>query len=418
MYTDFVVQLLKNGSVVPGTTRQVAKNESHPGIEEAFYDWLTLILLNIIQAVAARFGVGTYDYDNAMNLAKQVFAGCDKNYLAKQAIQIKVDQSFDHIQIVFRGSSEDELKSETCKIVTHPIHAEAMGENLSQYYYDAGFLLDTTNLPEGLHTFIGGAQDDGWFYDVANSSQLDIFFVVPQAATVPTGRALDNDPIPPAHQGPNIPVADEIAARYAVLNVLLAECGVDLGGVGANSPSQNVHFEWARQQRIPQIEEETVRKVRILARRRDLFSYLYALLSTEMAKMTHFSDPGAGSLVPSAHYDWCEGNVQHLNSTVQVRDVLLDKIYFAFETSLSLMLPTILQVRPDALSTIEQSLADMIRAVPRGHGLKRMEARPSQNIQIAEGVTPSNLGSYSRQSIPLGQSWDISYLASTMRAHR
>jgi len=66
-----------------------------------------------------------------------------------------------------------------------------------------------------------------------------------------------------------------------------------------------------------------------LGKIRELFPYIYAMISTELAKLVKFPDQGAASLVPSTHYQWGKGVVDHDKQTNGLQNVLLNKILYS-----------------------------------------------------------------------------------------
>ena len=68
-------------------------------------------------------------------------------------------------------------------------------------------------------------------------------------------------PDPPSHNVPNIPASFEIAVRYSILNTIMAEFGIDLGGSRENSSDRNLHLNLAKNQKLPELVSATIKKI-------------------------------------------------------------------------------------------------------------------------------------------------------------
>jgi hypothetical protein len=92
MQGTWVVQLLNNGHVVPNSAQERATINAHPGVSKFLEDFFAIIWDDIVKAVAAYFGVASYDIAHAVALAKQIFGGSDKTYFVKGAVQLVESQ--------------------------------------------------------------------------------------------------------------------------------------------------------------------------------------------------------------------------------------------------------------------------------------------------------------------------------------
>lgn len=137
------------------------------------------------------------------------------------------------------------------------------------------------------------------------------------------------EPVSP-HTAPDKMASDSAAGLYADINVILSEQGIDLGSPAANSLDRNVHYNWAKVQNIQTLEDETARKIAIIATNKDKFLDMYRDTSIELARTGVFTGGGA-SMDPNAHYNWARDNVNYAQSTTGVRNVLLDKVYTGYE---------------------------------------------------------------------------------------
>ena len=132
-------------------------------------------------------------------------------------------------------------------------------------------------------------------------------------------------------EGQDWGAGEKLASLYARINVILAEEGMDLGSSGANSIEYEGHYKWALGNGIKTLEDETNRKINIVAGDKDKFLDMYYKVSLELAKTGVFSG-GAASLDPIDHYSWARDNVEYAKSTEGVRDSLIEKVNTAYES--------------------------------------------------------------------------------------
>ena len=148
--------------------KTVAKVNSHPGLGTWFSDNWDDILLAIVPA-------------DAKSLAQSVAKGASKTSMARDVVNKgKFMPNYETIQVEFYARSEDNLKRDTCKVIQVPPQAikkhEYFMQTSGKHRYMVAYSLSTKDLPTGIYSFIFGAQDDGWYYDVAAISQVDINF--------------------------------------------------------------------------------------------------------------------------------------------------------------------------------------------------------------------------------------------------
>lgn len=320
MEGEIRVQVLKNGvKLYPDEV--IAKHDRHPGIN---FNWEAVWGL-VVEAVEALFGSPGFSVDDSLNYAKNVFSGSDYQYVSKGTVHVRDDSGADTIRVIFKAWSEDELKYDTCKTIAIPPQAVKFSETIEEYFFGVVYDLKTNRLDPRMYTFSFGAQDDGWSNDVAISSIAEVHF-----DKSPKALPLATPPVPAvpllAHTPPDINVVKMVAERYAIINTLLAEYGINLGE-GKNSPIYDDHYKWALNQKVKRIEEETTAKVLVLEKGdREVFLSLYTMISLEMAKMI----PGSNSLDPLFQYNWAKGV-----GTGHLRNELLKKIYLAYEPMIS-----------------------------------------------------------------------------------
>ena len=132
-------------------------------------------------------------------------------------------------------------------------------------------------------------------------------------------------------EGQDRRAGEKLADLYAVINVILAEEGMDLGSTGANSQAYDTHYNWALGNSIKTLEDETNRKINIVAEDKEKFLDMYSKVSIELARTGVFSG-GAASLDPIVHYKWARDNVEYAKSTAGVRDSLIGKINTAYSS--------------------------------------------------------------------------------------
>lgn len=163
---------------------------------------------------------------------------------------------------------------------------------------------------------------------VAIASLGSLGSACPYPGNYPT--AVVSSPIP-THTAPDRMASDSVAWLYADINVILSEQGMDLGSSAANSLDRSVHYNWAKVQKIQTLEDETARKIAIIARDENKFLDMYTQVSLELAHTGVFNGGGA-SMDSSVHYNWARDNVNYAKSTTGVRNALLDKVYTAYES--------------------------------------------------------------------------------------
>lgn len=348
MESHTLIQLRKNGAVLPGSTQVVASHDAHWSIWDET-DNLKIVLEELAKAIAAKYGIGDYKYTDALAALKKIGWGSDKSTLRKAAVDITGGPSFDEVEIIFKAWSEDDLKGSTCKTATAPTQARFMGETLTTHNYASRHIISVANQADTQYLFQFGAQDDGWWQDIAIFSDIQINYH--RGALRPLGNA-------PDHNSPDVPVTTEVANNYAHFNSIMASLGIDLGNPGANSPNEDVHRIWAERSRIPQIIDEMVRKINVLAQEHDIFANAYALLSCEIGKILQRGQP-LGEQAALIHCNWAKNKIQAENSITGVRNELLRKMYNAFEMPSSQNQPTLVRLAEDVSAQVDQRISAM-----------------------------------------------------------
>jgi hypothetical protein len=84
---------------------------------------------------------------------------------------------YDQVQVTFEAWSEDELKPNTCLVIFRPSVARIVQQVREEKRYSVRMIMNVSELVTDMYTFAAGAQDDGWFHDIAITLRLDIQFV-------------------------------------------------------------------------------------------------------------------------------------------------------------------------------------------------------------------------------------------------
>ncbi len=178
MECKFVVQKLKDGQII--STKDYVNNSGHPGfgtwLKDSWKDMFNLIK----NAIAAYFNSGAANYSEVYESVKNMLSNSGKSYFKKGSETFIEDKfSYDQIKVIFKAWSEDELKPNTCKLVSLPVGTgRLLSQKIKKKSYEATLILDTSKMKANrTYRFIGGAQDIGLVHDVATISQLDIFFI-------------------------------------------------------------------------------------------------------------------------------------------------------------------------------------------------------------------------------------------------
>jgi hypothetical protein len=159
-------QMASNGAIMGNTRRELARVAGDPGLIEGA-EAIGKVIKDVLGA----------NYSGAVaDAAQAIFSGSSKAYMAVDTL--KMPLSVAGIYMHFVAWSEDDLKSETCLVVSGglPAHARLINEWRGKKRYDVIYELPRSAMVEGeRYVFIAGAQDDGWFFDVAATSRADIF---------------------------------------------------------------------------------------------------------------------------------------------------------------------------------------------------------------------------------------------------
>jgi hypothetical protein len=340
---------------------------------------LTAILEAVAEAIGAYLGIPGLSTEDALKRARAIFSGSNKHYLGRDNLSVVKDGSFDQIQVVFRAWSEDDLKKSTCQVVAVPAAAQEVSRTLNDHLFEVAYNVPADRLGEGLSPFIFGAQDSGWFYDVAVSGELDLTYHVPRP------------------QAPPVTTPAESATRYAQLSTLLAETGLGLGSPGANTTDYNAHYNWARATPLRDVTGEMVRKVAAAAADQPAFPLAYALLSVEAAKMTSYANPGRDSKDASAHLNYARDQIARANTTQYVRDELADKVRIALQPAVAYELAA---PAPATLPASVKPLLARLKDVPTAAPPKTFDPRPPRRVEVAPGVPIEKVGAFTK--VPTG----------------
>jgi hypothetical protein len=391
MQSEIRFQLLKAGRPVANSGRTLARVVGHPGFADFFTDNLTAILETVGEAIGAYLGIPGLSTQDAIKRARAVFSGSSKHYLGRDNLRVVRDGSFEQIQVVFRAWSEDDLKKSTCQVVAVPPAAQAVSRTLNDHLFEVAYNVPADQLGEGLSPFIFGAQDSGWFYDVAVSSELDLTYHIPQP------------------QSPPMRTPAESATRYAQISTLLAETGLGLGSPGANTTDYNAHYNWARATPLRDVTGEMVRKVAAAAADRTAFPLAYALLSVEAAKTTFFANPGRDSKDASAHLNYARDQIARANTTQFVRDELADKVRIALQPAVASDLVAPPPATPPAAVT---PLLAQLKDVPTAAPPKTSLPPPPRRVEVAPGVPIDAVGNFT--NVPTGFSPGVATLVAVV----
>ena len=148
--SHYWIGFLNNGQPVPNTSQHAAHTMAYPG----FWDWFGGTFEDIgifIKNVAACFGIGTPDYEAAVNALRDIFNGADYTQQSKAALQIYESGAFDLIQVYYQAwSDDDKFDPDCCKMVAVPPQAQLIGETLQNYWYEAEYQLIPDQLQIGL----------------------------------------------------------------------------------------------------------------------------------------------------------------------------------------------------------------------------------------------------------------------------
>ncbi|MBW6408783.1 hypothetical protein [Clostridium weizhouense] len=171
MVTNFIVQKLKNNNIIEDSKKEfkLVTHWNCPGTD---------IVLDFIKN-KNKESEGKADTTDATQIIERIAKctrGNDRMFFKCDTMDIYEDESFDKIQILFTGTSEDDLKHDCDTIITKPKVAEVK-EYLWHDDYKVDFNLHKSELSNGEYTFCCGAQDDGWHEDFANISALTINYI-------------------------------------------------------------------------------------------------------------------------------------------------------------------------------------------------------------------------------------------------
>ena len=98
-----------NGAPLPNTRRELARVDAHPMLIENEAEAIGKVIKDVLGA----------NYSGAAaDAVKLIFSGCDKALIAVDTLQMPPSAQFDAIHMHFVTWSEDDLKPETCRVVS------------------------------------------------------------------------------------------------------------------------------------------------------------------------------------------------------------------------------------------------------------------------------------------------------------
>lgn len=192
MISSVTLGFLSNGaSLIPN--RRINLTSAHPGVADAAQQLGLSALLSLVTAAYQAYE-GNWKIAGAalLPLLKQVYEGADEiseissheNFPAGGSLVVNGRvRVIDELRVVFRAESEDELKKKSClgKITfaddgvdPHETASEKLFKQGGTYVYVSRHSLPLNTMSPGDYLFTFGAQDDGWFNDVAVVSLLTL----------------------------------------------------------------------------------------------------------------------------------------------------------------------------------------------------------------------------------------------------
>ncbi len=178
MKAKTTVECYKNNKLV--LSKDLAEVSGHPGIGEGIWGVGDEIVALVEKTIKIIYGGDDYAGAGkaAFELLKKIWEGTDKKYIVKDSVTIKKKDNYDYIYVILQAWSEDDLKSDTCEATALPSDkTKLVDQVIEKNLYKAKFLLKPSDLEANtVFEFIGGAQDDGWYNDVAVVSNLELLF--------------------------------------------------------------------------------------------------------------------------------------------------------------------------------------------------------------------------------------------------
>jgi hypothetical protein len=160
--------------------KDLAEVSGHPGIVEGLRVVGPEVVALVVKIVKHIYGGDDYESlgKGALKILEKIWKGTEKKYMVKDCLTIKKKDNYDHIYVILQAWSEDDLKLDTCNAKVLPSDkAKLVDQIIEKKFYKAKFLLKLSELePNTVYEFIGGAQDDGWNFDVATVSSLELLF--------------------------------------------------------------------------------------------------------------------------------------------------------------------------------------------------------------------------------------------------
>jgi hypothetical protein len=192
MISSITFGFLSHGSPV-APNRRINITTDHPGVEDASEALGLTAFLSLVTAVYEAYE-GQWKLAGAalLPILKTAYQGSSTVHAISghetfphggQLILGGTVKVIDELRVVFRAESEDDLKDKSSiGVLTHAdgtadpnaIHSEQKFTQGGNNVYVSRFGLPLSVMTPGDYLFTFGAQDDGWFFDVAVGSILTL----------------------------------------------------------------------------------------------------------------------------------------------------------------------------------------------------------------------------------------------------